>query len=181
MRQLADAFRSRGLPLTVQRRAVFEDLLARTDHPTADQVHDSVRSRMPGMSRTTVYRVLEALVRLGSARRVCHFGPAVRYDANIGRHDHLVCSACDRVIDVEADVEPASGTGLAPARAVAPNAGDAAVGPSSDCPTTAARPVASAVPPEIPDAVRSTGFRVTDSSVVYRGLCRECSAARPAP
>ena len=54
--------RERGLSLTVQRRAVLEAVLDRGDHPTADQVYDEVKERLPGLSRTTVYRVLETLV-----------------------------------------------------------------------------------------------------------------------
>ena len=40
--------RRRGLAVTVQRRTVFEELAGRRDHPTADQVYDAVRGRLPG-------------------------------------------------------------------------------------------------------------------------------------
>jgi Fur family peroxide stress response transcriptional regulator len=94
--------KSRGLPLTVQRRVVLEALLARHDHPTADALLEDVRGRLPGVSRTTVYRVLETLVRVGAAAKACHLGPAVRYDPNLEPHHHLVCTACDAVTDVTA-------------------------------------------------------------------------------
>jgi Fe2+ or Zn2+ uptake regulation protein len=64
--------RSRGLALTVQRRTVFEELEGRHDHPTADQVYESAHDRLPSLSRTTVYRVLETLVETGFARKVHH-------------------------------------------------------------------------------------------------------------
>ena len=44
----------RGLPVTVQRRVIFDALLDRQNHPTIDQVYDDVKSRIPGVSRTTV-------------------------------------------------------------------------------------------------------------------------------
>jgi Fur family peroxide stress response transcriptional regulator len=107
--------RRHGLPLTVQRRATLEALARRSDHPTADQVFDDVRRRMPEISRTTVYRVLETLVRIGIARKVCHPGAAARYETEMRRHHHLVCLRCEAMVDIDApyldrlrlpDVEP---------------------------------------------------------------------------
>ena len=48
--------RDRGVPLTRQRRATYEALCTRSDHPTADQVYEAVRGRFAGISRMTVYR-----------------------------------------------------------------------------------------------------------------------------
>ena len=99
--ELEAACRQHGLPITVQRRTILEVLAGRKDHPTADQVWEAVRARMPGVSRTTVYRVLDTFVRLGVAVKAPHMGPAVRFDPRTERHHHLVCRECDRVIDVE--------------------------------------------------------------------------------
>jgi Fur family peroxide stress response transcriptional regulator len=93
--------RRRGLAVTVQRRAVFAELAGRRDHPTADQVYDAVRSRVPGLSRTTVYRVLETLVDNGFARKVLHAGGVVRFDPMTGRHHHLACEGCGRLVDLD--------------------------------------------------------------------------------
>ncbi len=100
--ELEAACRRHGVPLTVQRRVVLEALSRRTDHPTADQLLVDVRTRLPGVSRTTVYRVLETLVRLGLAVKTCTPGSAVRFDPRTERHHHLVCLQCDRVIDLHA-------------------------------------------------------------------------------
>ena len=110
--------RRRGLAVTVQRRTVFEELVGRLDHPTADQVYDAVHRRLPSLSRTTVYRVLDTLVETGFARKVHHPDAVVRFDPTTTRHHHLVCEGCGSLVDLEDAVVPpvplpeARGTGF---------------------------------------------------------------------
>lgn len=92
--------RARGVPLTPQRRAVFEALLADPTHPAADRVYETVRRTIPGISPATVYRVLEFLVEVGVARKTCSPGSQCRYDARVTRHHHLVCLCCERMVDL---------------------------------------------------------------------------------
>jgi len=102
-----DDCRQRGLALTIQRRAVFEELAERKDHPTADQVYEAVQQRLPGLSRTTVYRVLDTLVEQGFAQRVQHAAGVARFDPVTERHHHLVCDACGRLADLDDSAVPA--------------------------------------------------------------------------
>lgn len=101
MERIEKLCREHGVPLTVQRRAVLQVLMARRDHPTADQIYLEVFNGLPGVSRTTVYRVLEAFVALGIARRVCHPDAAVRFEIESRRHHHLICLTCGRMADLE--------------------------------------------------------------------------------
>lgn len=71
------------------------------DHPTADQISEVVKGRVPGISRTTVYRVLDRLVEIGAIRRLHHPGPVARFDGKVHRHHHLICKKCNKVIDLE--------------------------------------------------------------------------------
>jgi len=103
VQELETCCKERGLPLTLQRRAVLEELAGRCDHPTADQVFEAVTARHPGISRTTVYRVLETLVQHGIARKVCNPGSTARFDADTRRHHHLVCVNCGAVIDFSSE------------------------------------------------------------------------------
>lgn len=93
--------RKAGLPLTFQRRAVLEAVLDLGTHPTADEVHQKVSMDHRRVSRATVYRTLEELVRRGLIVRASHLGRAMRYDARPERHHHLVCTRCDRIIDID--------------------------------------------------------------------------------
>jgi Fur family transcriptional regulator, peroxide stress response regulator len=99
LERLGAACREHGIPVTVQRRAILTALLERHDHPTVDQIYDDVRARIPGVSRTTVYRTLERLADLGLARRTNHFAASARFDGNLEQHHHLVCIKCNKVID----------------------------------------------------------------------------------
>jgi Fur family peroxide stress response transcriptional regulator len=101
MEEIRQVCRARGLPFTLQRRAIIEALLQDAYHPTADQIYDAIRAHVPGLSRPTVYRTLETLVRLGLACKVCHPGAAARYDAKTQRHHHLVCLQCVKMVDLE--------------------------------------------------------------------------------
>lgn len=100
--ELEHRCREAGLPLTVQRRLVLSCMLARTDHPTAEDVFQDVARKLPGVSRGTVYRALDTLVGLGAIHRVCHPGSAARYDAKLHRHHHLICDRCGGMSDLEA-------------------------------------------------------------------------------
>ena len=99
--QFEAACRAHGLPVTVQRRRIFEALCDRTDHPMPDQVYAAVKDTLPGVSRTTVYRVLDTLVRVGVLAKACSPSAASRVDPRTSRHHHLVCQRCDRLIDVD--------------------------------------------------------------------------------
>jgi len=95
------AHRESGLPVTIQRRAVFEAILDRQDHPTAEQVYRAVRQGLPQISRMTVHRILGTFVSLGLVAKTCHPGSAARFDPKIHQHHHLVCLDCGAIIDVE--------------------------------------------------------------------------------
>ena len=61
---------------------------------------------MPGLSRTTVYRVLDTLVEAGLVRRVQHGGGVARFDPITGRHHHLACDGCGRLFDLDDALVP---------------------------------------------------------------------------
>jgi Fur family peroxide stress response transcriptional regulator len=95
------AHRECGLPVTTQRRAVFEAILDRTDHPTAEQLHRAVRCQLPEVSRMTIHRILATFVSVGLVARTCHPGSSARFDPKLHQHHHLVCLDCGRITDVE--------------------------------------------------------------------------------
>jgi Fur family peroxide stress response transcriptional regulator len=95
--------RERGERCTVQRRVILETVLDLDNHPSADQIFDAVDDRLPGIARTTVYRTLEHLARMGVITKACHPGRVARFDPRLELHHHLVCLRCNEFIDFEDD------------------------------------------------------------------------------
>jgi Fur family transcriptional regulator, peroxide stress response regulator len=106
LKLMEERCRRNRLSLTSQRRAILENLSSRNDHPTADQIYASIHDRLTGVSRTTVYRVLETFVHLGIAQKISNPEAKARFDADTSRHHHAACLSCDKVIDVHADLFP---------------------------------------------------------------------------
>jgi Fur family peroxide stress response transcriptional regulator len=91
--------RAKGLKATHQRAEVFRELAGSDEHPDAETVYQRVRRRVPAISRDTVYRTLATLVAEGLIRPAAIPGGPSRYDANLARHHHFVCTVCGKVQD----------------------------------------------------------------------------------
>ena len=91
----------RGLKLTAERQAVFEELFARHEHFEADELLVRLRTKHKKISRATIYRTLELLVDSGIVGRVRIREAGYRYERlRAGEHhDHLICNECGRVLE----------------------------------------------------------------------------------
>jgi Fe2+ or Zn2+ uptake regulation protein len=103
LEEMERAFRKHGLPVTAQRRIIFTAIIAHEDHPTAEAIYNEIRRKMPSVSRTTVYRILDTFVQLGLITRICHPGSAARFDPKTSQHHHLICLRCESITDLEED------------------------------------------------------------------------------
>lgn len=91
----------RGLKLTAERQAVFDELFARHEHLEADELLVRLRAKNKKISRATIYRTLDLLVDSGIAGRVRIGESGYRYERMRAgdHHDHLICNECGRVIE----------------------------------------------------------------------------------
>ena len=85
--------------MTRQRKVILEELLKQNSHPSADEIYQIVRRRMPRISLGTVYRNLEVLASMGKIQKLELSGALKRYDWNTNKHYHIRCLHCDRVDD----------------------------------------------------------------------------------
>ncbi len=97
---LADRLRAHGIQPSAQRLAVAEYVLATEAHPSADQVFAEVRSRVPMISRATVYNTLNLLVRKKLLRQLVLAEGRVVFDPNLAPHHHFVDETSGRIHDV---------------------------------------------------------------------------------
>ena len=101
-----------GLRLTPQRQRVYDVLIQKRDHPTADEVFIRAKRAMPEISHATVYNCLDALVDCGLVRQVQLDRGATRFCPNMHEHCHFYCDACDTVYDVDLPAKPQPGVTL---------------------------------------------------------------------
>ncbi|MHB2017516.1 MAG: Fur family transcriptional regulator [Candidatus Xenobia bacterium] len=101
--ELCERLRSKGYAVTPQRRTIFEVLEGVTHHPTAEEVFDEVRKRLPDVSLATVYKTLNELVAMGEILELNFHDDRARYDPKTRQHHHLRCQECGRLEDVDAD------------------------------------------------------------------------------
>jgi Fur family transcriptional regulator, peroxide stress response regulator len=101
-----------GLRLTPQRQRVYDVLLQKRDHPTAEEVFIRAKRAMPEISHATVYNCLGALVECGLVRQVQLDRGATRFCPNMHEHCHFYCDACDTVYDVDLPAKPQPGVTL---------------------------------------------------------------------
>ncbi len=95
--------------MTIQRRVILEELRALRSHPTADELYDRVRRRLPRVSLGTIYRNLETLVSQGAIQRLDLAGLQRRFDPMPTPHHHVRCTWCGRLEDIEIRTPPTVG------------------------------------------------------------------------
>ena len=102
-RELNERLATSGLRFTSQRRHVYDVLLQKLDHPTAEEVFIRAKHGMSDISMATVYNCLDALVQCGLVRQVQLQRGATRFCPNMEEHAHYHCDECGAVFDVPLD------------------------------------------------------------------------------
>ena len=85
--------------MTRQRKIILEELRKVKTHPSADEIYEMVRLRLPRISLGTVYRNLEILSELGEIQKLQLSGALKRFDWDTNKHYHIRCVRCNRVDD----------------------------------------------------------------------------------
>lgn len=100
--QLKKIIRQIGVKVTDQRMAILQEILGGSDHVTAQEVYENVKSKAPEIGFATVYRFLRTLTDHKILSEVRIQGLPARYEwANKNHHDHITCSACGKISEFE--------------------------------------------------------------------------------
>ena len=103
---LVDILKSEGMRYTTQRQAVWDDIRDQkhTEHRDAEEIYNHIRGKGIKVSRATVYRTIDVLVKnrlirkmdLGDGRSL--FEPSTN-DVYDDRHDHMICTESGKIIE----------------------------------------------------------------------------------
>ena len=116
--ELAQVFREKQLRLTPQRQLLFNLLHDNNSHPTAESLFETASKQMPGISLRTIYQTLGELAEMGELQLVDLGNGAMRFDPNMGEHQHFVCGSCGAIHDVDITSAPKLRAGSAEGFAV---------------------------------------------------------------
>jgi Fur family peroxide stress response transcriptional regulator len=100
-RKLNEQLATSGFRFTPQRQHVYNVLVERRDHPTAEEVFIRAKHDMPDISIATVYNCLDALVKSRVVRQVNLERAATRYCPNMREHCHFYCETCGGIFDID--------------------------------------------------------------------------------
>jgi Fur family transcriptional regulator, peroxide stress response regulator len=102
------ALRAAGLRRTQARMQILALLAERHDHPTAEQLAETLRSRGELLGAATLYQNLNKLYENSVIGRIKGTDGLMHFDANTALHHHLICRCCGRIVDAEIGPLPAA-------------------------------------------------------------------------
>lgn len=93
----------RGLKSTRQRDRIVDTFLSQEGYLNVEELLERVRRQDARISSATVYRTMKLLAECGLASARRFDDGQTRYEPQVGRHhhDHLICTACTRIIEFE--------------------------------------------------------------------------------
>ena len=99
------ALQNEGLKLTSQRLAIFDEVIYGEKHRECEQISDSLKNNDHNVSRATVYRTLDILVKYEFVRKMDIGDGRIRYEPKIGNphHDHMICVETGEIIEFISD------------------------------------------------------------------------------
>ena len=103
-----DILRREGLKYTSQRVVVLKEVLKDRGHRDCEDIYLALKQSGGHVSRATVYRTMDILVKNGYARKMEIGDGRTRYESKMGspHHDHLICTSCGKIVEfLDQDVE----------------------------------------------------------------------------
>ncbi len=101
MNDLLTQAKARGFRQTAQRKMILNEVVDAHEHLTAGEIFERVRRKDPRIAYGTVYRSLHVLAQHGLIQELTFADSASRYDARVERHDHVYCTKCGQMVDVD--------------------------------------------------------------------------------
>ena len=100
MDEIRQLLTEKQLKVTPQRAVIADYLMHTQAHPTADEVYEAVKDRLPACSRATIYNTLNTLLEAGVVNTMSSEPGKTRYDANMHPHHHFIDTRTGTIHDI---------------------------------------------------------------------------------
>jgi len=96
-----EILRKEGLRYTKQRQAVWDEIQSSQEHRDAEDIYMSIRNNGVNVSRATVYRTIDVLVKNRMVRKMDVGDGRNRYEPRLDKahHDHMICIETGKIIE----------------------------------------------------------------------------------
>jgi len=95
-----EVMQKQNLPITSQKLHIFQFLASTESHPSAQEIHERMKTYFPTISFATIYKNLKKFIKLGLLREIEMKTGIARYDANMDPHHHLINLDTEIIKDV---------------------------------------------------------------------------------
>ncbi len=101
MQILKETLQKEGLRYTQQRQEIWNELRSSNEHRDAEEIFFTLRKRGFIVSRATVYRTIDVLVKNKLIDKLDIGDGRARFEYNekYVHHDHLVCTRCGKIVE----------------------------------------------------------------------------------
>ena len=96
---ILDKLKKEGLKITPQRIVILKALHSLKNHPTVQDIVDTVHEKNPNISVGTIYKTLDTLVEKGVIARFGNNNDVNRYDTIVENHHHIHTDNNDNIED----------------------------------------------------------------------------------
>ena len=98
---LVEALKKEGLRFTEQRKFIWDEITSSNDHREAEDIFLSLRKKNINVSRATVYRTIDVLVKNNLVRKLDIGDAPSKYENKIDshHHDHMICLETGDIIE----------------------------------------------------------------------------------
>ena len=103
--ELISYLKERELRPSYQRLKILGYLLENRNHPTADEIYESLHSEIPTLSKSTVYNSLNVFVQARLVKQLTIEDSDTRYDIDTQDHGHFKCELCGRIYNFKINID----------------------------------------------------------------------------
>ncbi|MCX7779038.1 MAG: transcriptional repressor [Patescibacteria group bacterium] len=84
--------------LTSQKKLILDYLRSVKTHPSAKEIFKTIRKKLPRISLSTVYRILNNLKEKNQIFEIPI--ETSRFDGDLSPHAHFICQKCRKIFDI---------------------------------------------------------------------------------